>query len=204
MTRKRNGILATMILAAGLAGCGATRPYKFYALELPEVSAPPGPQVPVSLLVGRLSAPHLYRDTRIIFRHSAAELGTYETYRWAEPPSEMLENMLAHALRSTGKYSSVQPLRSNARGQFVVRGRLHEINEVSTPASAGRLVVEFELYNQESGTTVWSTFYRKDEPVEGKDISAVVEALNRNARRAIEQAVAGVDAYFAKNPPESR
>ena len=197
---RRCNILAAAFLAAGLAGCGASRPNKFYVLELPQVSASPGPQYPVSLLVGRISAPHLYRDDRIIYRHAGAELGTYETYRWVQPPAEMLEEMLAHALRGTGKYASVQALRSNARGTYIVRGRLHEMNEVSTPTRAGRLVVGFELYNQETGTTVWSTFYNNDEPVAGAGISAVVEALNRNAQRAIEQAVAGVNDYFAKNP----
>ena len=211
MAQRPYGMLAAIFLTAGLApilsglaGCGATRPNKFYVLELPEIPASSGPQYPISLLVGRVTAPHLYRDDRIIYRHPGSELGTYQTYRWAEPPAEMLENMLGHALRSTGKYASVQPLRSNAQGRYIVRGRLQEMNEVSTPSLAGRLVIGFELYDQGTGTIVWSAFYRNDEPVEGKDISGVVAALNRNAQRAIEQAVAGVDAYFAKNPPEHR
>lgn len=191
-----------LLLATGMAGCGAARPSKYYTLELPPASAAAANTYPVSLLVGRISAPHLYRDDRIVYRTGSTELGTYEYHRWAEPPTDMIEAMLVRVLRASGKYQSVQSLRSNARGDYIVRGRLHEFEELSGNALAARVVLEVELYDQKNGTTVWSHLYSHDEPVTGKDVPAVVEAMNRNAQRGLADIAAGIDQYFAKNPPK--
>ncbi len=204
MMIRKKAIVAIALLGVGLAGCGSTRPSRFFVLEPPEISPAAGSQLPVSILVGRLTAPHIFRDTRIIYRHGEHELGTYETYRWAEPPAEMLESMLLRSLRRTGRFKSVVPLRSNSRGEFIVRGRLNAITDVAGPPETARLSVDFELFDQDSGASVWTTTYRNEEPVSGKDISNLVEAMNKNAQRAIEQAVNGINDYFAKHPPKAK
>ena len=196
-------IIPTLALVIwGLAGCGGARPSKYYTLQVPAGSAAPLNTYPVDLLVGRITAPHLYRDDRIVYRTGSTQMGTYEYHRWAEPPTEMLEAMLVRLLRSSGKYRSVQHLRSNARGNFILRGRLHNFEEVAGGGLAGRVVMEIELYNQETGATAWSHFYSRDEPVNGNDVPAVVEALNRNVQRGLELLAAGLDDYFAKHPPK--
>ncbi len=191
------------VLVILLASCGSTRPSKYYTLELPSVSPAAALAHPVSLLVGKISTPHVYRDDRIIYRSGESQLGMYESHRWAEPPAEMIEAILTRALRGSGRYRTVQPMRSNARGGFILRGRLQELSEVSGSALSARLVVEFELYDQAAGVTVWNQFYSHDEPVTGKEVSEVVAALNRNIQRAVAQAAAGIDQYFTKNPPKS-
>jgi ABC-type uncharacterized transport system auxiliary subunit len=185
------------VAAAGLAGCGAARPSKYYQLDVP--AAPPAGTnaYPVALLVGRITAPHLFRDDRIVYRAGPGQLGTYEYHRWAEPPTDMLEAMLVRMLRDSGRYGSVQLLRSNARGEYIVRGRLHEMDELSGAPLTARVAFEIELYEIKSGTTVWSRAYSHDEPVGGKDVPAVVAALNRNVQRGMGEVVAGLDAYFA-------
>jgi len=185
-----------------MAGCGGARPSKYYALDLPAPAPATVNTYPVTLLVGRITAPHLYRDDRIVYRTGATQLGAYEYHRWAEPPTDMLEALLVRMLRGSGKYSSVQQLRSNARGDFILRGRLHHFEEVADPELVARLVMEIELYEQKTGTTVWSHFYSHDEPVSGKEIPVVVEALNRNVRRGLEQVAQGLDQYFARNLPK--
>jgi len=194
------GWLVTLLVIA--AGCGAARPSKFYQLDLPSSSAS-GPRINTDLLVGRITSPHLYRDDRIVYRVGSTQMGTYEYHRWAEPPADMIEALLLRALRASGNFRSVQGLRSNARGDYLLRGRLHEFGEVTGAAVAARVVLEVELYSQRTGTTVWSKYYSADEPVNGKDVPAVVEALNHNVQRAIDQIVAGLADYFAKNPPQS-
>lgn len=186
--------------AAGLAGCGAARPSKYYQLEVP--AAPPAGTnaYPVALLVGRITAPHLFRDDRLVYRTGPGQLGTYEYHRWAEPPTDMLEAMLMRMLRDSGRYGTVQLLRSNARGDYIVRGRLHEMDELSGAPLTARVAFEVELYEIKSGTTVWSRAYTHDEPVAGKDVPAVVAALNRNVQRGMGEIVAGLDTYFAAHP----
>lgn len=203
----RRILLASSLTLAlfALGSCGAARPSKFYQLDVPETSAPSSaPRFQTDLLVGRIVAAHLYRDDRIVYRIGSTQLGAYEYHRWAEPPAETIESLLVRALRSSGHFRSVQGLRSNARGDYILRGRLHELNEVGSGSAnvTARVDFEVELYSQKSGTVVWSRHYNNDEPVNGKEVPAVVDAFNKNLQRAIDQIVAGLADYFAKNPPQ--
>lgn len=195
--------LATIL--AGITACGAARPSKFYELDIPETSmAPAGsPRFQTDLLVGRIIAPHLYRDDRIVYRTGTTQLGTYEYHRWAEPPADTIESLFVRTLRSSGQYRSVQSLRSNARGDYILRGRLHELDEITGSSLVARVDFEVELYSQKSGTVVWAHHYNQDEPVNGKKVSDVVDALNRNLKRAIDQVNTGLADHFTKNPPQN-
>ena len=78
-----------------LTGCGAARPSKCYQLTVPAAStsvtvAP----YRVTLLVGPITASHLFRDDQIVYRSTGQAVGTYESHRWAEPPPEMIEDIL--------------------------------------------------------------------------------------------------------------
>ncbi len=197
------GVLALAVAVASLAACGgATRPSKYYQLEVPAAPAPAGPPgtYPVALLVGHFTAPHLYRDDRIVYRTGPQQLGTYEYHRWAEPPTEMLEGVLLHMLRESRRYQTVQLLRSNARGDYLLRGRLLNFEEVYGEPLLARVAFEVELYELKTGTTVWSQLYSHDEPAKTREVSAVVEALNRNVQTGFQQVVAGIDRYFAAHP----
>src|SRR5262249_50702353 len=105
-------------------------------------------------------------------------------------------------LRASGDYQSINGSGTPSGGDFVVRGRLYELEEVDGDAITGMVSMEFELYNRRSGKIVWSHFYSQSEPVEGKQGPAVVQALDRNLDRGIKEAVAGLGKYFAANPPE--
>lgn len=195
--RKLAGAMVALVSGAFLGSCGAVRPSQFYRLEIP--SDPPASvgTFPVTLLIGRLDAPHLYRDTRLVYRSSATQMNTYEYHRWVEPPTDMLQAILMRTLRASGKYQSVQSQGSNARGDYIVRGRLHQFEEVDDGAVSTRVAFEIELYSQESGTTVWTHYYAGDEPVGTKSVPAVVDALNRNVQRGMAEATAGLEQYFA-------
>ncbi len=200
--RSTRSVLLALAGSLLLAGCGAARPSKYYSLELPTASPANSKPYPVALLVGRITAPHLFRDDRIVYRASSGEIGIYEYHRWAEPPTDMLENMLLRLLRASEKYQTIQRLSSNTRGDYIVRGHLHELEEVSGPPLVARVTMEFELYEQKSGTTVWSRFYSHDEPVQGKEVPDLVAAFNRNVHRGFEEVAAGLDQYFASHPPK--
>ena len=60
--------------------------------------------------------------------------------------------------------------------------------------------MEFELYDRKSGKVVWSHFYSQSEPVQGKEISAVVTALDLNLDRGLKEVAAGLNQYFSANP----
>ena len=107
MTRTASVLLLAIVIGI-LCSCGAARPSKYYQLTIPgetsqaQVVQPYG----VTLLVAPLTASHLYREDRIVYS-SGSEMGIYEYQRWAEPPTEMITEMLIRGLRESGRYRAV-------------------------------------------------------------------------------------------------
>jgi cholesterol transport system auxiliary component len=195
-------ISALALLIVFLTACGAGRPSKYYQLTVPASSASvekPG-TVPVTLLLGGMMTSHLYREDRIVYGNGPEQLGTYEFERWAEPPAEMIQGVLLRQLRASGRYRAVYYRRSNMKGDFAIRGRLYDFKELTGSQLSARVTLEFEMRDLDSGATVWTHYYTSDEPVSGKDVHAVVAALDRNVQRAVGEVVAGLDQYFASHP----
>jgi ABC-type uncharacterized transport system auxiliary subunit len=191
------------MVAVFLGGCGgAVRPSKYYQLTVPGDASPrqAADPAPVTLLVGNLQASHLYREDRIVYSTAGEEMGTYEYQRWAEPPTEMVEEVLLRELRASGRYRAVYAHRSNINGDFLLRGRLYDFKEVTGSPIVARVTVEFEMRDLKSGATVWTHYYKRDESVSGKDVPAVVAALNRNAQQGVKEVLASLDQYFASHP----
>ena len=197
------GFVWMFALAAGLlTGCGAARPSKYYELTIPGNSAAAVGKspYPVTLLLGPLRASHLYREDSIVYSSSAEAMGTYRYQKWAEPPNEMLVDMLLRDLRASGKYRAVDVLRSNSRGDYVLYGRLYDFKEISGTPILARVTADLELRESKSGATVWTHYYSHDEPVSGKDVAAVVAALDRNALRGMAEVESSLEQFFANRP----
>jgi ABC-type uncharacterized transport system auxiliary subunit len=195
-------VICAVAVAIAAAGCGAARPVKYYQLTVPGdmSSTADANAFQVTLLVGPLLGSRIYRDDRIVYS-SGEQMGMYESERWASPPTEMFQEVLFRELRASGKYKTVNMLRSNARGDYILNGRLYDFKEVTGGTFAARIAVEYELRDTKTGATVWSHYYSHDEPVSGKEISAVASAIDRNVQGIVSQVQAGVAAYFQANPP---
>jgi ABC-type uncharacterized transport system auxiliary subunit len=194
------GFISMAVLAAGLlAGCGAARPSKYYQLTIPGEATPVAERspYPVTLLLGPLRASHLYREDHIVYSSSGENMGTYEYQQWVEPPTEMLVDVLLRDLRASGRYRAVDVLRSNSHGDYILYGRLYDFKEISASSLMARLTIDLELRETKTGSTVWTHYYTHDEPVNGKDISAVVAALDRNAQRGMSELKSSLDEYFS-------
>jgi ABC-type uncharacterized transport system auxiliary subunit len=153
---------------------------------------------PVTLIVGPLATSHLYREDRIVYGNGH-QMGTYEYQRWTEPPTEMIEQALLHRLRASGRYRSVTYRRSNAKGDYELHGRLQDFQELTGDRLAARVTLELEMRDLKTGETVWTHDYTHDEPVDRKDVSAVVAALDRNAQRGLSEMLASLEQYFASH-----
>jgi ABC-type uncharacterized transport system auxiliary subunit len=130
-------------------------------------------------------------------------MGTYEYERWAEPPTEMIQDVLFRTLRSSGRYRAVYAQRSSIRGDYLLHGRLYDLKEISGSPMSARLSLDLELRDTKTGATVWTHPYNHDEPVSGKDVSAMVAALNRNVQRATNEFASSLIQYFSTHPPAS-
>ena len=197
-------MLVVIALTVGLAaGCGASRPSKYYQLTVPGDGAPaanPNP-VPITLLIGRITGPALYNADQIVYSTGGESMGTYEYQRWAEPPTQMIAEVMLRQMRASGHYRGVYILRSDIRGEYLLHGRLYDFKEVSGATTVGRVTMELELRNIKTGTSVWTHFYRHDEPVTGKEVGGVVAALDKNVQQAVAEFRSSLDQYFAEHPP---
>ena len=156
-------IISIAALAAGLlAGCGAARPSKYYQLTVPggesvaarnealSRDAVAWPAQGFALVPGGSHRLQLER-VKIWARTN--------TSSWAEPPTEMLVDVLLRDLRASGKYRAVDVLRSNSHGDYILYGRLYDFKEVSGPRPYGPRDVDLELRETKTGATVWTHFY---------------------------------------------
>jgi len=199
----RRALIASVVMTVGLlSGCGATRPSKYYQLTVPADAGAveKADAVPMTLLLGALMTSHLYREDRIVYGNGSEQLGAYEYQRWAEPPTEMIQEVLLRELRASGRYRAVHYQRSNMQGDFALRGRLYDFKEVTGAQMLARVTLELEMRELKSGATVWTHFYTHDEPVSGKDVPAVVAALDKNVQRGVKEIVESLDQYFTTHP----
>jgi ABC-type uncharacterized transport system auxiliary subunit len=204
-SKAMGAVLLCAGVASGLAaGCGAARPIRYYELTVPGDMTPVADPnaYPIALLLGPLTSSHLYREDEIVYGTAAGEnMGLYASQRWAEPPTEMIQDVLFRELRASGKYRAVNALRSSAHGDYLLQGRLYDFKEVSGNPLLARVALEYEMRDTKSGATVWSQYYAHDEPVSGKDVGAVVAALDKNVHGIVRQVKAGLEQYFAAHPP---
>jgi ABC-type uncharacterized transport system auxiliary subunit len=200
---RRMQISGLLMLAILLAGCGAARPVKYYVLDVnPAPTNSASAQIPVTLLVGRLVASHLYHDDRLVYGSGPVQLGTYEYDRWAEAPADMVQDMLVTILRSSGQFRAVSRVTSNVRGEYVVRGHLYAMYGVDQPELVARFSLQLELFDPTTRTTVWSQIYTHDEPVAAKTVPSIVEAMDKNVTAGLQQLSGGITQYFASHPPQ--
>jgi cholesterol transport system auxiliary component len=185
-----------------LSGCRAGRPSRYYQLTVPPDAGAveKADAVPVTLLLGQLFTSHLYREDRIVYGNGAEQLGTYEYQRWAEPPAEMIQDVLLRKLRASGRYRAVYYRRSNVQGDFALRGRLYDFKEVDTGQMSARVTLELEMRDLKNGATVWTHYYTHDEPSSGKDVPSVVAALDKNVQRGVKEIVESLDQFFTSHP----
>jgi cholesterol transport system auxiliary component len=199
------GLITAIALIVGLlSGCGSARPAKYYQLTVPTDAGAveKADAVPVRLLIGELMTTHLYREDRIVYGNGPEQLGTYEYQRWAEPPTEMIQEILLRELRATGHYRAVHVRRSNMPGDFAIRGRLYDFKEVEGSGISTRVTLELEMRDLKTGATVWNHYYTHDEPASGKDVPAIVAALDKNVQAAVKEILENLDQYFASHPPK--
>jgi ABC-type uncharacterized transport system auxiliary subunit len=202
-----NSKIALVVLALCLIiwGCGAARPSTYYQLTVPGNSAVPTASDPynVTLMLGPITSSHLYREDRIVYSGPGQGMGLYQYQRWAEPPTQMIGDILLRHLRASSRFQAVYPWASNTRGDYVLRGHLYDFNEVYASGLFVRVTLELELRDARTGATVWTHFYSHDEPVAAKNVAAVVAALDRDVQQGIAEFSDSLDQYFAQHPTPS-
>jgi ABC-type uncharacterized transport system auxiliary subunit len=193
-----------LLMVAGLAvlasGCSHPKPVRYYEISYPALS--PANQEPLNatLLVRAFSTSHLYREDRIVYGSNSEQMGMYMNERWIEPPNEMLRNAMVREMRATGRFRAVTALRSDSTGDFILTGHLYDFKEMSGNGMSARLAFDAELRDLKAGKTIWTITYNHDEPANGKDVAAVVAAMDKNVQRGVQEVEAGIQQALAAYP----
>jgi len=190
----------------GLAGCGSPKPIKYYAVQIPTAPSPSNHTYAVDLVVGRVTGSDLLAATPIVYKTGAHEVGTYAYHRWTGAPTEMVQDKLIRLLRKSAEFRTVSGSESTTgagskNDTLVLRGKLYDFSEVDGPEIQGLVTMEFELYNRAASKVVWTHFYSQTEPVKSKAVAAVVEALDVNLDRGLNEVAAALRNYLEANPP---
>jgi ABC-type uncharacterized transport system auxiliary subunit len=193
-------ILISLPIVA-LSACGGGRPIRYYTVEMPPAPEPSTGVYPITILIGHIGSPEILQSEAIAYRSGPNEIGTYAYHQWAEPPVRMVKVMLVRRLRGSGKYQSVAELGSSAQGDYVLQGRLYDFEEVDTGSIAALVSMEFELIDRRTHKTVWTHFYSRTVPVQGKEISDVVAGLDHDLEQGLAEVATGLDTYFSANLP---
>ncbi len=195
----RSMILIFPVIVACLAGsgCVSSRLVHYYTLGAP--SPPANREKPdgLILLVGGIATPEALQDGRIRYRAGSNEVGTYEYHRWTERPGSMVRNALLRALRDSGKYRRVLESGSSANGDYLLRGKLYEFDEVDRASIQTKIALYLELVDRKTSQTVWDHTMEREEPVSGKSVLDVVQSLDRNLQHVVDETAGEIDTFLA-------
>ena len=142
--------IVTALAALVLAGCqsaGEPAPTdRFYRISVDMPATPAGPDLPGTILVGRLDADGLMRERPVIYSTDAAgaSLAQHEYDYWLEPPARLLQAELVRYLRSAGVARSVVTPELRVASQYEVIGTVRRFERL-IGGRTHRVAVTLEL-----------------------------------------------------------
>jgi len=183
-----------VLAAAGLLGCGKTKPVHYFQLTHSPTTSLSASQTPIdaTLLVRLFQTSHLYREDRIVYGDDGVQIGLYENERWTQPPVDLLQDALARGLRSSGQFRAVTTLRSDASVDYYLAGQLYAFREVTGSSLVARLRFDVELMDLKKGKMIWRHSYSHDEPASGKSVADLATAMDKNVHQAVQEVQDGV------------
>ena len=179
------------------AGCISTRPAHYYTLGANAPPAIQGKPDGLILLVGNIATPEALQDGRIRYRAGSNEAGAYEYHRWTERPGSMVRNALLRALRNSGKYQRVLEAGSSSNGDYLLRGKLDEFDEVDHASIQTKISLHVELVDRKTNQNIWDRTVQREEPVSAKNVVDVVQSLDRNLQHVVTDIAGEVEAFLA-------
>jgi ABC-type uncharacterized transport system auxiliary subunit len=192
-------IAAIGIVALG-GGCAKAKPVHYYQIMYPASTIAGANSLDVSIMVRTFVTSHLYREDRIVFASNSEEMGTYQNERWAEAPTDMLQNAMVRGLRASGRFRSVTHLRSDSEGDFILSGHLFDFKEMDVNGPQARLTFDLEMRDVKTNQLVWTYAYNHDEPANGKAVANIASAMSKNVADSVKQVQAGLEEYFRDHP----
>jgi ABC-type uncharacterized transport system auxiliary subunit len=190
-------ISAIAIFGLLAAGCVDSRPIHYYAIELPSAPVSPGAPAGPALMVSNISVPPELQDGRIRYRVGSNEVGAYQFHRWIERPGTMISESLVRALRGSGQYRSVMESSSAAAGDYQLRGKLFEFDEIDRETIQTCISLRVDLVDVKTRQVVWGNLVKHEEPVASKTVKDVVASLDRNLQAVVKETAEGIGRFLS-------
>jgi ABC-type uncharacterized transport system auxiliary subunit len=179
------------------SACISTRPVHYYALQTAPPPANKSKPDGLILLVGTIATPEALQDSRIRYRSGPNEAGAYEYHRWTERPGSMVRDALMRDLRDSGKYRRVLEAGSSIGGDYLLRGKLDEFDELDQASVQTKISLRVELVDRKTNQNVWDYTAAREEPVSGKSVPDVVQSLERNLQHVITEIAGELDKFLS-------
>lgn len=189
-------VVAALII---LAGCGGAVKYpNYYTLRVPPPPDPPVPEnVRATLAVREFGSPTYLRQGAIVYKTSPEQIGFYNYHRWAVDPRQFLTNAVTDRLRASGKFAQVRTYDGRSDVDYVLSGRLEELNEIDYESGVKvQVAISAQMVSLATGATVWTNAVSEVGTVSQRDVPAVVSAMSSTMGRAIEKLLSPAPAPF--------
>ena len=186
-------VLITLLALIASAGCaGKVRYPAYYTFNLPSPPDPPAPEgTRATLAVREFRSPVYLRQGPIVYRTSPEQIGFYDYHRWAVDPREFLTSAVIERLRASGRFAQVRAYDGRSDMEYVLSGRLEKLEEVDYEGGIKvEVAISAQMTNLASAAIVWTNEVSETGIVEGRDVPAIVSAMNRTMDRAIDKLLA--------------
>lgn len=181
--------LATLGLAVS---CGMPKT-SFYRLQFPVAERGSSPANDATLGVQRFRASNLLRQDRIVYSTADNQVNYYQYHRWAEDPAAMVTSLFVREVAGRHLFRDVAQFRPDKGTDYYLRGRVLALEEQDRgPSVSVRVAVEAELLKSKTDAVVWTGRAERERPVPRKDVSSVVEEMNRATQEVIGQLADGI------------
>jgi ABC-type uncharacterized transport system auxiliary subunit len=197
-------VCAIVVLGVLDAGCVDSRAVHYYTIGVPPAPVTPGPPTGPALIVGNISAPPELQDGLIRYRIGPNEVGAYQFHRWIERPGTMISESLLQALRASGKYRSVIESSSAETGDYRLRGRLYEFDELDGDTIQTCISLRVDLVSVKTREAVWGDLVTHQDPVRSKNVQEVVASLDRNLQAVVKETARDIGNFLAAQASLSR
>jgi uncharacterized lipoprotein YmbA len=195
-----------LLLSLAFAGCGRPPATHYYMLSVTPRADAPGTarNTADGLAVGvrpfEVDPP--YDQDRIVYRlqSRSTEVGFYTYHRWAAPLSSMLPLVLARGFANTDGVRSIEPAVGAHDYDAFLSGRVRTIEEVDHSGGQDVILHIALSLRSASGEAWWSEALTVRSTVEVREVSQIVEEMNR----ALGQAIAELRGPFADAISDAR
>ncbi len=186
--RRPERIAAILLGAVVMSACGSVPETHYYSVAMPAAVPAADSRTPFVLDVTRFQAAAVLRDDRILYYQTPTELNYYEFNRWSAEPAEMMGELAVRRLKASGVFSDVRLFPHATPGDYQLRGRLLNFEELDYEAGGHiRVALELDLVRGRDHKIVWSDTGRSERAVQGKGVAAIVDALNASAAQVVDQ-----------------